>query len=190
MGNCVPTNESAYNSKPQVTGRVPVSGYNNFFDPRFDAVEGSLFLYKSTILRNSTYIQREVGKMIEKQQTELLLSAFKRQKLHETILEKIDEHSQTIKTVTKSPVKSRRDSLDSLSVSYTLLQDIGLLIELEDMLQSEEGILKSQDGFETLFERYGVNTQEFSEIQGRCAKENISCIKEVSKLAYTCEMTS
>jgi len=130
---------------------------------RLGAVEGTLYLYKSILSRNTQKLQEVINKIQSRQDEnpELDISQ-KRLKLHQELLNKIEEQRKQISEIVNSFSlnKTRKESLQILADTYAFIQDIENLITLEDLLQSEDGASKSKTGFESLFLKYGIIIQE------------------------------
>jgi len=166
MGNCIQP-DATYLEPVKVQGQNGmIRCTTNSLLSRFEAVEGTLFLYRSMILRNCLNVQREVSKLIEKQKTSLASFALKRQKLYEALLREIEEHMDGLREATRNieVSKKKKECLKVLSATYTLIQDIGDLVKLEDVFQGEDGVEKSKEGFDTLFQKYEINTEEIQEM--------------------------
>jgi len=188
MGNCVHSDNGNY--EPMTGNSRPISTRNrrpSGLTMRFEAVEGTLFLYRSIIQRNWLQVKKEAKQQIEEKHSTLASFATKKQKLYEIMLKKIDMQTEALKeTIQATNIsKDKKQCLELLSDTYALIQDIGELIKLEDVLQADEGALKSKQGFDELFEKYGVSRDgmqdskaKMDSLFGNIAMAESTCIKK------------
>jgi len=165
MGNCLQS-PPKFGESLTIEGTMNMIEFNqNSLLSRFEAVEGTLFLYKSIITRNRQLVKKEVSDVLEKHKETLIVFTLKREKLYEAILKQVEEQSAIIKEAIENARQSKKKtaSLNTLSSTYDLLQDVGDLNDLEDVLQGLEGAIRSKEGFENLFLKYQVQIEETQE---------------------------
>ena len=169
MGNCIQTNNHEFEFTSINQSGKNSEGDQHSLISRLEAVEGSLFLYRSVILRNSFQVQREVTQIIETYGSITDSFVLKRQKLYEAVLTKIELQSMKLRDALRNAHmnKDRRESSQILTNTYALVEDIEGLIKLEDVLDTAEHSEKSKESFEGLFLKYEVNDEEVQEMKRR-----------------------
>jgi len=68
---------------------------------RFESAQGTLFLYRSIIVRHYLNTQREVNQMIVSQDQNLASFALKRQKVYEAVISEIEEHKENLHQISQ-----------------------------------------------------------------------------------------
>jgi len=166
MGNCIQTDGPQYQAMKFPGSKDMAGSSHRGLVSRFQAIEGTLYLYRSILLRNGLHIQREIDLAVNKKEASTASFALKRQKLYGVFMGKIDEQRDYLREATYNAEqnKKKKECIKVLTATYALVQDIGDLINLEDALLSEDGYSKTQGGFETLFEKYGITTEEIKEL--------------------------
>jgi len=169
MGNCIQTDEPFVQSNKyrKQASLVPYNVATIF--SKLQAVEGTLYLYRSILLRNSLEIEKEALNLVSKECSDLATLAYKRLDLHQLIFQKIDSQREAIKTANKNAEasKSKKECIQVLADTELLLDDIGEIIKLEDLYRGDDGEAHSKDRFAKLFAKYDIQSRETSQTSSR-----------------------
>ena len=106
---------------------------------RLEAVEGTLYIYKSILSRNMQQVKEEIEKMQNlKNDSGSLDISSKRLKLHQELANQLETQRRQLSEIHQNfiPAKRRTESLQVLANTYAFIQDLENLINLEDLLST------------------------------------------------------
>jgi len=174
MGNCVEKEiqcESSKYSRAKGINGLPRTTLLS----RLEAVESTVFIHRSMILRNYLNVKKEAAKLVDEHQIVLGIPAFQRLKLYEAIMKLTEKQMEALKEAINNAElnQNKKECRKTLASTYTLIQDVGELIKLEDVLQGEDGPFKSKEGFEILIEQY-TTKEEAKEVKEDLMSVSIS----------------
>jgi len=176
MGNCIQT-EAPFMRQNGLQKQQSLVAYNTAtIFSKLQAVEGTLYLYRSILLRNSLEIEKEALDLSSKGCSDLATFAYKRLDLHQLIFLKIDQQREHIKTANRNAEasKSKKECIQVLAETEILLDDIGEIIKLEDLYRGDDGEAQTKKGFEALFAKYDIQSRVNSQASSTKISETSS----------------